>query len=351
MIESRSSFPRTIPLVAVLVVCASPAVWAGEENNAAAAQALFDEGKQLVAGGNYPAACAKFLQSQQLDPGGGTLMHLAACHESDGKTATAWSEFNEALSWARRDGRADREVYAKARLKEIEPKLVKLNVIVPAQGRVAGLAVTRDGRALADVEWGTAVPVDPGEHLIEAVAPGHTPWARRIRVDRQTGSVVVAVPPLVPDATRLAVTAPPSSAAAATPTATAPLTTPPLQGSPSDSPSAPSEPGATQRAWGIGLGAGGLAGLAVAVAFDVRAHSKASLRDEAAQAGNADETNRLHSEARTAQTTAFILGGAALAALGTGVALYLTAPEATSAVHVVPQVAATQFGILVKVVR
>ena len=195
MIDCKGSFPRTMPLVAVLVVCVSPAVWAGGGNDAAAAQALFDEGKQLAAGGNYPAACAKFLQSQQLDPGGGTLMHLAACHEGEGKTATAWSEFNEALSWARRDGRADREAYAKARIKEIEPKLVKLNVIVPPQGRVAGLAVTRDGRALADVESGTAVPVDPGEHLIEAGAPGHAPWARRVRVDRQTGSVVVAVPP------------------------------------------------------------------------------------------------------------------------------------------------------------
>ena len=59
----------------------------------------------------------------------------------------------------------------------------------------------------------------------------------------------------------------------------------------------------------------------------------------------------MHSEARTAETTAFILGGVALAALGTGAALYLTAPEATSAVQVVPQVAANQFGILVKVVR
>jgi len=352
MTECSRSIPRTIPLVAVLVFCDFPAAAAGEASPAAAAQALFDEGKQLAAGGNYAAACAKFTQSQQLDPGGGTLMHLAACHESDGKTATAWSEFNEALGWARRDGRADREAFAKARLKAIEPQLVKLTVVVAPQGSLPGFAVTRDGRVLGEQEWGKPVPVDPGEHLIEAIGPGRTPWTRRIRVDRQTGNAAVEVPALVPVAPRVAATATPAAAAPAA-FAAAPAPSAAAPDSPSDSsgPSEPSEPGATRRAVGIGIGAGGLAGLAVAVVFDLRAHAKASSRDDAARAGDAEATASLHNQARSAQTTAFIVGGVALAALGTGVALYLSAPRSTSDVRVVPQVATNQVGVLLEVVR
>jgi hypothetical protein len=331
----------------LVLVCESPPVWAGEASNATAAQALFDEGKQLATVGNYAAACAKFMQSQELDPGGGTLVHLAACHESEGKTATAWSEFNEALSWARRDRRADREAYAKARLEEIEPRLVKLTVAVAPRSRAAGLAISRDGRALPEIEWGIAIPVDPGEHVVGAVAPGYIPWTKRTRVDRQTGSVAVDVPALVLDPSRLGTVPAPFNAAAPTPTAAVPSSAP---GGP-DSPSDPFDSGATRRRVGIALGAGGLAGLAVAVAFDVRAHSKAASRDAAAQDGDAEKTAALHAEARSAQTMAFVLGGAALAALGTGVWLYLTAPAATRVVHVVPQVAANHVGFFLEVVR
>lgn len=336
MIEGRASIAKIVPLVAGLITGASPIVRAGETNNAAAAQALFDEGKQLVASGSFAAACAKFAQSQQLDPGGGTLLHLASCHENEGKTASAWSEFNEALSWARRDGRADREAYAKARLKELEPKLVKMTVVVAPSIRVAGLVVRRNGRPLTEAEWGMAVPVDPGEHLIEALAPGHAAWVKRTRVDRQTGNIVIDVPLLAANVPQLAGSTPAPTAGPTTITA---------------EPSTTFAPGANQRMAGIALGISGLLGLGVALGFDLRAHAKASDRDEAARAGNAAATDAFHQQALSAQTTALIVGGAAFAVLGTGIVLYLTAPKSTGNVHVVPQMAANQIGVLLEVVR
>jgi serine/threonine-protein kinase len=312
------------------------------EADVAAAQALFDEGKRLLAAGNLTAACPKFEQSQRLDPAGGTLMHLASCHEREGKSATAWSEYNEALSWARRDGRADREAYAKARLEAIERGLLKLTIVVPETVRVAGLTVKRDGRALGEAEWGTAVPVDPGEHLVEAAAPGRVPWAARTRVDAQGGSVAISVPPL--EATAAA-----GPAAPATWRGSLGEQPPAALATPASSPS-PGDPGAVRRTTGIALGIAGLVGLGVGVAFDVSAHEKASDRDAAARRGDAQATASLNQQAHTAQTTAFVIGGIGLGALGGGALLYLMAPRAGD-VHVVPQVAQNQVGFVLEVVR
>src|SRR5580765_1857550 len=69
------------------------------------AAALFREGKALMDKGDFAPACAKLEESQRLDPGGGTILNLALCHEKEGRFARSWSEFTEAVTVARRDGR------------------------------------------------------------------------------------------------------------------------------------------------------------------------------------------------------------------------------------------------------
>src|SRR4051812_6941365 len=69
----------------------------------ATAQALFDEGKRLMGLAKYAEACPKLVESQRIDPGGGTSFAIALCHEAEGKTATAWADFNVALGEARKD--------------------------------------------------------------------------------------------------------------------------------------------------------------------------------------------------------------------------------------------------------
>src|SRR5687768_15625872 len=84
-------------LAAGLLSIGSPgAVLADNADNAATAQALFDEGKKLLAQKRFAEACPKFETSQKLDPGGGTLLFVALCHKEVGKVATAWAEFNQA---------------------------------------------------------------------------------------------------------------------------------------------------------------------------------------------------------------------------------------------------------------
>src|SRR4051794_28643756 len=73
------------------------------------AQVWFDQARGIMAQGKYAVACGKLAESQRLDPGGGTLLNLAICHEKEGKLATAWEECHEARSMALRDRRSERE--------------------------------------------------------------------------------------------------------------------------------------------------------------------------------------------------------------------------------------------------
>ena len=92
----------------------------------ATAEALFQEAKKLKAAEEYDAACPKFAASQKLDPALGTLLNLADCHEQQGLTASAWAEFLEAATLARRAGQAERAKVAKERATALEGRLTRL---------------------------------------------------------------------------------------------------------------------------------------------------------------------------------------------------------------------------------
>jgi hypothetical protein len=149
-----------------------------------AAEALFEEGRRLMEAGNYPAACEKLAESQRLDPAGGTLMNLAACHERAGRTATAWAEFSDALARAQQDGRQDRVREASLRIAELTPRLARITLTVSSPP--PDVEVMLDGTLLGAPSWGTPIPVDPGLHQLGARAPGRQPWATRVSVEAAT---------------------------------------------------------------------------------------------------------------------------------------------------------------------
>jgi hypothetical protein len=59
------------------------------------------------------------------------------------------------------------------------------------------LEVSRDGIKLGAALFGTAVPVDPGSHVLRATAPGAEPWSQSIDVPAGRETLTVVVPPLV----------------------------------------------------------------------------------------------------------------------------------------------------------
>jgi len=160
------------------------------------ATALFEQGRSLMSQGRTAEACPKLEESHRLDPSGGTILNLALCHEQQGLLARSWSEFHEAIAFAGRDGRTDREQVAEKYIRGLEPRLSKLTIVVPENVRVDGLRIERDGRELGQVSWSTPMPVDGGEHIVRASAPGKVPFSTTFVVGAESDARTVEVPPL-----------------------------------------------------------------------------------------------------------------------------------------------------------
>ncbi|MFZ5893106.1 MAG: hypothetical protein ACOY0T_18755 [Myxococcota bacterium] len=277
----------------------------------AAAEAAFQAGVELMARDKAAEACAKFESSQQMDPALGTMLRLADCYETIGKTASAWALFVEARAQAGVQGRVDREAIAAERANSLEQRLSKLELHV--EGKVAGQELKINGVVIPPGSWDAALPVDPGKQRIEVAAPGYLEWSTDVIATPGPSVLGVKIPKLAPAPEEPATA--PSAAAGAAPT-TAP---------------AKSSSGSGVRTLGYVTGVIGLGGLAVGGVFAAQAYSKNqdSLRECRKGDPNACSEGgvTLREDALTAgnrATVAFIAGGALLA---TGVTLLVLAPS------------------------
>jgi len=135
-----------------------------------------------MAAGRYAAACDKLEESQRLDPGTGTLWHLAGCYEKTGRLATAWAKYLLVAQETRRRSEFSKMRAALAAAKRLEPRLRRLSVDVPVKHRLPGLKILRNDERVGPGAWGTALPVDKGEHVVTATAPGRRPWKKQLRI-------------------------------------------------------------------------------------------------------------------------------------------------------------------------
>ncbi len=198
------------------LLLASFVLWApvARAGDVAAAEALFREGRALMEEGKYAAACPKLAESYEQDPGTGTLLALAMCRERAGQLASAWASYGQVASHSKRDGRADREQAARERMQALEPRLSRLTITVdPETATLPGVGVKRDGAPVGSGAWGTAMPLDPGEHVIEAAAPGRQTWRTKVTIaaERDAQSVRVPALPVAAHEPAAASTAPPPS--------------------------------------------------------------------------------------------------------------------------------------------
>jgi hypothetical protein len=139
----------------------------------AMAEALFQQGRELLDRGELAAACAKFESSQASESSGGTLLNLADCRARQGKTATAWAHFVAAERLSELQGRSEQAAEARRRRTELEPVLSTLTVHVA--NAPPGLEVRVNGRALDSGSFDSRLPMDPGVLSIEFSAPERVP--------------------------------------------------------------------------------------------------------------------------------------------------------------------------------
>lgn len=307
----RSALAPAVALALVLVAGhaagAPPDAEGDRATRRAAAEALFDEGKWLMDEGRYSEACPKFAESQRLDAGVGTLLNLADCLEKVGRTASAWAEFRAAAYAAREKGQVERETVARERAAALEPRLARLVITAPWAEKVQDLEIRKDGQPLGRALWGTAVPVDPGKHVVEAMAEGKRPYRVEVEVpEGEATRVTTAIPELAD------VPKPPTPVKQPVPNTSGP---------------------SVYKIAGIALGGAGVVSVVAGSVLGMQAIARNDASASHCVDGNlCDATGvALRGEARMRgdAATGTIIAGA-LAAAG-GLVLYLTAPASTPA--------------------
>ena len=285
---------------------AAPA-WADTApTDTAAAEVVFAAAKKLVKEGRINEACPKFEEAQRIDPTPGTLLNLGDCYRDSTppRTASAWGAYQQAGILAGKRDDTLRVEAATQRAQAIEPVLSKVIISPVPAARVPGIEVKWDGKLFGEGSWGTAIPVDSGDHTLEASAPGKKSWSGKVTVRSAGGTMTAEVPVF--------------AEAAVEPAATAAA--------------APAPAGwSTQRTVGIAVGAAGIVGIVVGSVFGAKAMSADS--DSHAHCV-APEFTRCDPQgiqlgkdafsAATGSTVGFLLGGAAV--IG-GVVTFLTAPS------------------------
>jgi hypothetical protein len=313
----------------MLLANAAAHAQSGTHGDPALAETLFRDAKALMGKGDYGAACPKLAESQRLDPGTGTLMALAYCHEHEGKVASAWAEYTGVLAAARQAAQAERVKVATERIASIEPRLARMVVRVATHpSSRQGLEVRRDGIVLGEAAWGTSMPVDPGEHVVEARAPGYKAWSVTERASAGT-TIEVVVPELQPDP------AAPTGAGSATDgeTDTRAGGAEGKAAATGDSGAAPAASAGAGVPVGWIVTAAGVAMLGVGTYFGVRTFEKRDDANALCPVG-APCTNRdaisANNDAHTSAFVSTLTVGVGIAAVGAGVYLLLAAKPAAA---------------------
>jgi hypothetical protein len=155
---SRVRLPRLwLPSCALAVALVRPA----HAQNPAAAEALFEQARAAMASGSYDVACARFRDSDKLDPAVGTRFNLADCEERRGHVATAWSMFRGVATELNAED--DRKPIAEDRASSLEARLPYLT-LQRTGSTPKDVHVHIDGVELGEASFGVALPMDPGKH-------------------------------------------------------------------------------------------------------------------------------------------------------------------------------------------
>jgi len=299
-----------VGLVAGVLGGVSPAPALADTRDPAAAEALFEAGRQAATRGDWATACPKFAESERLDPAPGTLLNLADCEEHLGHLAAAWDAWHEALSSLAPGD--DRVGPVRKRAAALDARIPRLTVRLAADAP-PGASVHRDSLELGAASLGVPLPVDPGPHVVRVDAPGREPASTSVTLAEGESRVLDV-------SAGAAIATEPTAAQLAPPAPAPPL---PAAEAP---PPAPAHP--VLRTTGFVLGIAGLASLAAGgVTGALALAQKSTVQAHCPEPRGCDQTGfdaaqNGHTFATVSDVT-FVAGGVLLAA---GAALVLLNP-------------------------
>jgi hypothetical protein len=137
-------------------------------------------------------AIAYFVESQANDPAAATLANLATCYARLGRTGSAYSTYQLAARAAILENKPDLQKRADQAASALVPALTQLRVVPLGNGGLPEIKI--NGKVVDDVR--RPIPLDPGENIIEATAPGHETWRRILSAHGEGTLMVVEVPEL-----------------------------------------------------------------------------------------------------------------------------------------------------------
>jgi hypothetical protein len=141
------------------------------QESAATADVLFNDARAAMAAKKFDVACAKFRESNRLDPAVGTLFNLANCEAQRGQLVTAWTLYRQVLEkLPPGDSRAP---IAKTQVQSLDARIPRLKI--RARGEMpAATVVTVAGLALSPASLDSSLLLNPGRYAISVASPGRS---------------------------------------------------------------------------------------------------------------------------------------------------------------------------------
>ena len=227
-IVSSSRRSTIVSALAFVAALAYPAVTRAEgeadATETAAARQLAVDGVKLAQADKCDEAVDKLDRAEKIKHSPIVLGHLGQCQVKVGR----WVEGSESLRKLLREPLPENpsatlaSAYetAAATLRDVKPRIPSMKITLDAPPNTA-FTLLVDGKERAASVVGVALPIDPGEHTIEATAPGFLKASSSVKVQPNSATMVTVElkrDPKAPIATKATATAPSvEHASAATP--------------------------------------------------------------------------------------------------------------------------------------
>lgn len=177
------------PLVSVLAVAGATLLAPGlalaaepTPSEISVARRLFEEGKAGEDAGRWRDAADKFRQAAAIKDTPGLRFHLARCEEEQGALVEALVEYDRARELLEGGVKApDVERLLGEARERVRAKVALVTLRLPRG--LENASVSLDGKAVSASVLGVPLPVNPGKHRLQAVAPGRTAYDQAVQLN------------------------------------------------------------------------------------------------------------------------------------------------------------------------